>query len=377
MSIENDIIPNVDEQGERIQLPPIEDAALFVAKELELPPPLVGGLLHLGSKMVIGGGSKSFKTYALLDLAISVATGQDWWGRKTLPGPVLFINLEIQPPFIRGRLDAILGAKGVTLKPGELDIWNLRGHAADFSTLKPEILSRIKDRCYVLIVLDPIYKCYGDREENKTEDMADLMNELERLVVQSGAAVAFGTHFSKGNQAAKESIDRISGSGVFARDPDSILIMTRHQEEDAFTIEATLRNFPPLPPFCVRWQYPLMKPAEELKPEDLKQPGGRSAKVPTEEEFAAIFVPDWPPNNPRFALLSNSQLADEFRLRKYDKSSLVLCRDRAESKGLIGVVRGLPRNEVLAGPPKAVEEYKRVMPQPKEKPARAKRGRGK
>jgi len=39
------------------------------------------------------------------------------------------------------------------------------------------------------------------------------------------AASVFGAHFSKGNQAGKESIDRISGSGVFARDPDTILVI--------------------------------------------------------------------------------------------------------------------------------------------------------
>src|ERR1051325_5990145 len=34
------------------------------------------------------------------------------------------------------------------------------------------------------------------------------------------AAVALAGHFTKGNASAKEAIDRISGSGVFARDPD-------------------------------------------------------------------------------------------------------------------------------------------------------------
>jgi len=37
--------------------------------------------------------------------------------------------------------------------------------------------------------------------------------------VKTGAAVGFGAHYSKGNQAGKEAIDRVSGSGVFARDP--------------------------------------------------------------------------------------------------------------------------------------------------------------
>ena len=99
------------------------------------------------------------------------------------------------------------------------------------------------------------------------------MNELEELAVRTGAAVAFGAHFSKGNQALKESIDRISGSGVYARDPDSILIFTRHEEQDCFTVELTLRNHPPQKPFVVRWEYPLFVPESLLDPTKLKKVG--------------------------------------------------------------------------------------------------------
>ena len=44
-------------------------------------------------------------------------------------------------------------------------------------------------------------------------------------------------HFAKGNASAKGTIDRISGSGVFARDPDSLVVFTRHEEEGAFVVE--------------------------------------------------------------------------------------------------------------------------------------------
>ena len=121
------------------------------------------------------------------------------------------------------------------------------------------------------------------RDENKAGDIASLLNEIELLAVRTGAAVAFGAHYSKGNQAAKESIDRIGGSGVFARDPDSILSFTRHEEPDCFTVEMTLRNHPPRQPFVVRWEYPLFTVENALNPERLKQPAGRKPK----EELAA------------------------------------------------------------------------------------------
>lgn len=110
------------------------------------------------------------------------------------------------------------------------------------------------------------------------------MNDIERLAVKTGAAVAFAAHYSKGNQAAKEAIDRVSGSGVFARDPDSLLMFTKHQEADCFTVEATLRNFPPLDPFVVRWEYPLFHRDSELDPTNLKTVRGKNETTPEERE---------------------------------------------------------------------------------------------
>jgi hypothetical protein len=128
----------------------------------------------------------------------------------------------------------------------------------------------------------------GEREENVTHHITAIMNDLEKLAVRSGAAVAFGAHFSKGNQAGKESIDRISGSGAFARDPDSILVFTKHEEEDAYTVDATLRNHKPIEPFVVRWHFLLMERDEALNPARLKQAGGRP-RLATQTEILNLL----------------------------------------------------------------------------------------
>jgi RecA-family ATPase len=46
------------------------------------PAQVVDGVLHVGCKMILGGTSKSNKSWCLLDLAMSVASGADWWGRR-------------------------------------------------------------------------------------------------------------------------------------------------------------------------------------------------------------------------------------------------------------------------------------------------------
>ena len=208
--------------------------------------------------------------WTLLDLAMSVACGAPWLGINTTPGRVLFLNFELKPASIRSRIESIKTARCLPWEQGKFDLWNLRGHAAEYSLILPKILGRVKAKGYDLIVLDPVYKLYGDTDENSAGDVAKLMNELERLAVKSKAAIVFSAHFSKGNQAGKESVDRVSGSGVFARDPDAILSLTKHKQENAFVVESTLRDFKQLESFVVKWEYPLLKRDPNLNPAHLK-----------------------------------------------------------------------------------------------------------
>lgn len=256
-------------------LPAIENAANLLADdEIKLPPEIIEGVLHQGLKCIIGSGSKDRKTWILLDAALSIASGKPFWKWNTKQGRVLYVNFEIPTPFLKSRIRTLAQSRKITDTSG-LDTWNLRGHAAPFHKLLPEMKARIRPGAYSAIFVDPIYKGLGGRDENSAGDIGELCNELERLAVATGAAIVFAAHYSKGNQAGKESIDRIGGSGVFGRDADSIITLTKHETEGAYTVELTLRNLPEQPAFVVQWDFPLMRETPELDPGDLKQAGGR------------------------------------------------------------------------------------------------------
>ena len=257
-------------------LPPIVSGDSFMASPEEEPEQLVSGVLHRGAKMVLGGPSKARKSWSLLDLMLSVSTGTPWWGFQTRQGRALYLNFELPPFAIQHRLRVIAEAKAIPAFGG-FDIWNLRGYATDFSALIPKILGRIRDTGYALILIDPVYKGLGNRSENDAGDIASLLNEIEQLAVKSGAAVVFGAHFSKGNQSGKDAIDRIGGSGVFARDPDVIVTMTPHEDEGAHSIDITLRALPPVHPFVVRWDEAVFTADRDADPSKL-----RSADAPRE-----------------------------------------------------------------------------------------------
>lgn len=276
-----------DEKSLVFSLPPIKSADALVAENLEMPPEIINGFLHQGLKAALGSSSKARKTWILTDMAVSVATGLDFWRYTTVESRVLYINFEIPAVFFRSRLLAMYAARGVKQVPN-LDVWNLRGYAAPLWKLLPEFIERLKQGNYALVIIDPIYKSLGGREENAAEDVAEVCNEMERMAVQTGCAVVYAHHFSKGNQSQKEAIDRISGSGVWARDADSLLIMTKHEEEDCYTIDTILRNLPEQPPFVVKWNYPLMIHEPYLDPENLKKAVGRKNEFDETVILAAI-----------------------------------------------------------------------------------------
>jgi len=278
--------PPPDPNGRK--LPSIVSARAMAEEKMTQPKELVEGLLHQGSKMVLAASSKSFKTCSLMDMSLSVAAGEPWWEFKTSQGRVLYLNLELEPYFFRQRLLWIMNSRGLDAGVlDNIDILSLRGHCTDFSDLR-EAIEGVAGNKYAMIVLDPLYKVMAGRDENSAGAIGDLLNEFERLAVATGAAVVYAHHFSKGNQAKKESMDRASGSGVFARDADCLLVMTKHENDLTYTIDPTLRNHKPVDPFCVVWKEPLMVRDSGSDPTKLKQINGKQKKYVMADLLKAI-----------------------------------------------------------------------------------------
>ncbi len=74
-------------------MPEIEFLREFVGNCPAAPPQVIDGILHKGCKMILGGTSKSNKSWCLLDLAISVASGQ--W--NALTGPLRCHPRDVHP----------------------------------------------------------------------------------------------------------------------------------------------------------------------------------------------------------------------------------------------------------------------------------------
>lgn len=235
-------------------LPTIVCAADFCAEDEPDPPQLIQGLLYRGSKMIIAGPSKARKSWNLIDLAVALSTGGEWCGFQTLRSKVLYVNLEIQRFSYRKRIKHVASGRSVPVAMlTNFHAWNLRGHNAEISKLVEEVLAKVAQAGFDLIIVDPIYKTYGERQENSNTEMGQVLAELERLALRANVAVLIAAHFPKGNLTGRDAIDRIAGASVFGRDPDVLLTMTTHEVEDAFAITPILRDLPPQGEFVVRW----------------------------------------------------------------------------------------------------------------------------
>jgi hypothetical protein len=247
------------------------------------PEQILRGILYKRCKMVLMGGSKSFKTWTLMDISYCVGNGLLWWGVHTEQHPVVYLDWELLDYDFRWRMERISTAYG----KGSIDAVRrigIRGRTLN-SDCWTKMYEDIQSAGAGLVVADPTYKLLGpNRAENAAEDIAQVTAIFDRLSEETGASVIYAQHFSKGNQAGKESIDRGAGSGVWARDADAIVTMTKHAKgDDYLTVEHTLRSFSRIDPFVVQWDCPLFKRAPELDPADLKQPGGRPAKYSVDD----------------------------------------------------------------------------------------------
>jgi RecA-family ATPase len=205
------------------ELPDIECSDPFDPnKEPELSKPLIHGLLRQGHKLLISGPSKAGKSFALLQLCIACANGGKWFSWEVEQGKVLYINLELDPKSCRHRIWKICQTHKAAHANENLDIWNLRGHAVPLDKLVPKLIRRALKKRYSMIVIDPMYKVLtGD--ENSAADITKSFNEIDKLCTALKASLVVCHHHSKGEQWQKQSRDRSSGSGVFARDPDAVL----------------------------------------------------------------------------------------------------------------------------------------------------------
>ena len=106
-------------------LPDTENIADVWENLPELSPPLIDGVLRMGHKMLLAGPSKAGKSFALIELCISIAEGKPWLGFKCASGRVLYADGSLKTTVKLSKTDeyksafaniTVMGAKEISIK---------------------------------------------------------------------------------------------------------------------------------------------------------------------------------------------------------------------------------------------------------------------
>lgn len=262
-----------------------------------------GGILREGGKLLLAGVSKAGKSFGLIELALALASGKEWLGFPCKKTTVLYLNLEIEDAEFKNRVDHVAYRMGVSKEYSDnLCIWNLRGKEVPTTDTIIRMAKLINTG---MVIIDPIYKL-SDTNENDQQEVALLFKQIDTICQEAETACAIVHHYKKGaGRDYADAMDRASGSGVFARDPDAILAMSPLDIRDitpeqrqaagvglkarAFTIDFTLRSFVSPDPIKV-WFDNRVHIVDNENLKDAKVQNNRTKNRRTNDEKKAEFI---------------------------------------------------------------------------------------
>jgi hypothetical protein len=197
----------------------IEDLADVLARIDAAGPPtwLIQGLWPRDAYGVFAAEDKAGKTWAILDLAISVAAGVPWLGHFACPpsGRVLvFLGEGGERAMVR-RLRAVADHKQVDLEElAEARLLRLcfrvptLTSGEDLAAVEAELAGRPA----ALVVVDPLYLAVGaGATGSNLYAMGVVLAAIQAVCQQAGAALVVVTHWNKTGDGT--GVQRISGVG--------------------------------------------------------------------------------------------------------------------------------------------------------------------
>lgn len=186
---------------------------------------IVGILPESGILIVIYGSPGSYKSFVVLDMALSIATGKLWHGRKVKQGCVIYVAAEGQAGTLK-RIKAwqkhhnIDQVKNFALMPIQVMLDDpLELHDFISSIEKMELKPS-------LIIFDTLARCMkGD--ENSTSDMGNIVTACSRITEVTGAQVLLIHH--SGKDLAKGARGSIALTGA----ADTLLATNKTAKQEA------------------------------------------------------------------------------------------------------------------------------------------------
>jgi putative DNA primase/helicase len=176
----------------------------------------VKGVLPAGGISLLVAKPKTGKSTLARKLAVDVAQGSDFLGKKTHQGPVIYLALEEKRDEVRKHFDAL----GVG---GDEQIY-VHCAAAPQDAI-PALIEIVKEKKPQLLIIDPILRMIRLSDANDYARVNLALEPLVALAREFKTHVLMVYHLGKGERA--DAADQVLGSTAFYAAVDTLLIMKR------------------------------------------------------------------------------------------------------------------------------------------------------
>jgi hypothetical protein len=193
---------------------------------------LLKGYMTEESINFIYGDSEGLKTFIVLDMACSIATGLNWGdAKKTAVGPVVYLCGEAQSG-IQKRIAAWEADRGISLRETQAPL-HISGSSIDLAntdnrTVVQNAIDALPEPP-VLVIIDTFNRHYSG-DENSNTDFGHFLTELDAIIAANNCAILIVHHTGKSSGSG------LRGAYAMKGGADSIYQVVR----DADVLETTM-----------------------------------------------------------------------------------------------------------------------------------------
>ena len=209
----------------------LEPFSTFIHKKVSVLK-LVRGILGQGGLSVLYGAPGAGKSFLALDIGFAISTGQQWMGRDTRQGPVIYAAGEgVSGLRVRGQ--AIAKAKGCD-RP-EIFFLPHALSTPDEGEKMAALLDQVEHICGVppaLLIIDTLNRFFGEGDdENSAKDMKRFVAAVTALIAKCPSLRVMIVHHS-----GKDSDRGMRGSSSLQGAADTVIQVRKDGDQHrAFT----------------------------------------------------------------------------------------------------------------------------------------------
>jgi hypothetical protein len=192
---------------------------------------LIEPLIAKGDKVLIYGAWGSFKTWALMHLALHLAAGVDWFGQFPIPQPkkVLYLDEEMAESAFRRRWVQLAEGAGLEGKDLPFNLYSQPGIV--FNEKAPlQLLDDLErmDFCPDVIMVETLRRVLVG-SENEAKEVAGFWRNVKPFL-KEGRTLILSHHMSKPSPGFHKPVrDRASGSTDIMAGVDTAFAIEKQQ----------------------------------------------------------------------------------------------------------------------------------------------------